>query len=96
MGLLQGGGLEAGRIQEIYEALAEAFAIARRLGLPDGIAFVGVQLAQIMALGGLRDGALGVLDEAEAAFTTLNHADGIAHVRALRAQIAGGDGPAGR
>ena len=87
--LLESGGLEAGRIQEIYEALAEAFAIARRLGLSDGTAFVGIQLAQVMAMGGLRDEALTVLDDAEAAFATLGHTEGLAHVGALRARIAG-------
>ena len=44
-------------------------------------------LAQVMAMGGLRDEALAVLDQAEAAFQKLGKADGVAHVRQLREQI---------
>ena len=87
MGLLQGGGLEQGRVQEIYEALAEAFAIARRLGLPDGVGAVGLQLAPILALGGHREEALGVLDEAEAAFRKLGNRQSVELVNELRTQL---------
>jgi hypothetical protein len=87
--LLAAGGLEHGRIQEIYEALAEAFAIFQRLGLPDGIAFNGSLLAQVLAIGGQRDDALTVLDAAEAGFSKLGHADGLDHVASLRAAIRG-------
>ena len=48
---------------------------------------VGAMLAQIMAMGGLREEALAVLDQAEAAFQKLGKADGVAHVRQLREQI---------
>ncbi|MEM6744599.1 MAG: AAA family ATPase [Pseudomonadota bacterium] len=89
--LIEGGGLEQGRHQEIYEALAEAFAIAKHLQIPDGIAFIGSQLAQVMAMRGLRDQALTVLDDAEAGFAKLGHAEGLEHVRQLRHEI-GGDG----
>ncbi len=81
------GGLEHGRIQEIADALAEAWDIARRLKLPDGVGFVGLQLAQVLAIGGLRDEALAVLDEAETAFAKLGHAAGLQHVAALREAI---------
>jgi hypothetical protein len=67
-GLLAGGALRAGRIQEVFEALAESYAIAQELRIPDGIGYVGVQLAQILAPGGQREQALRVLDEASAAF----------------------------
>ena len=83
------GGVEKGRIQEIYEALAELFAIAARLGAPDGIAHVGALLAQVLAMGGHRDEALAVLDQAEAAFRKLGDADGIEHVQQLRRTITG-------
>jgi tetratricopeptide (TPR) repeat protein len=85
--LMTAGGLEHGRIQEIFEALAEAFSIARRLGIPDGIAGVGAQLAQVLALAGHRDEALAVLDKAEAGFQKLGHAEGLAHVGQLREAI---------
>jgi hypothetical protein len=85
--LLAAGGLEKGRNQEIYEALAESYGIALKLGRPDGIAIVGAQLAQVMAVGGLRDEALAVLDQAEAAFQKLKDAAGVTRVRQLRERI---------
>jgi len=85
--LLQADGIKKGRIQEIYDALAESYGIALKLGFPDGIAYVGDQLAEVMAAGGLRDEALVVLDQAEAAFQKLKKADGVAHVRQLRERI---------
>jgi hypothetical protein len=81
-------GINKGRILEIFAALAESYALMRKLGLPDGIGYVGAELAQIMAMGSLRDEALGVLDEAEAAFQKLGKADGVAQVRQLREQIS--------
>ena len=91
--LLATGGLEQGRIQEISEALAEAFAIAQKLSEPDGIAFVGHQLAQVLAIDGHRDDALTVLDAAEAGFRKLDHAAGLDHVAKLRASIRGEQKP---
>ena len=88
-GLIAAGGLEQGRIQEIYDALAEAFGIARKLRLPDGIAFIGIQLADILARAGHRDEALAVLDEAEAGFRVLGHAEGVEHVGRMREAIRG-------
>ena len=38
-------------------------------------------------MGGLRDEALAVLDQAEAAYQKLRDADSVAHVRQLREQI---------
>jgi hypothetical protein len=87
-GLLAAGGPEQGRIQEIYDAMAESSAIAHKLGLADVVSGVGAMLAQVMAMGGLRDEALAVLDQAEAAFAKLGDARGVAHVRTLRKQIA--------
>ncbi|BBK40815.1 hypothetical protein STVA_08350 [Allostella vacuolata] len=87
--LLEAGAIEDGRVQEVFDALAEAFAIARRLGLPDGVAATGGLLAQVMAMGGHRDAALEVLDEVEQAHAMLGRADGVGQVRDLRARIAG-------
>jgi hypothetical protein len=88
-GLIATGGLKQGRIQEIYNALAEAFGIAQNLRWPDGIAFVGIQLAEILALAGHPDEALAVLDQAEAAFRVLGRAAGIERVGRLRETIRG-------
>jgi hypothetical protein len=85
--LLDNGGLKKGHIQEIYEALAESYAITLKLGVADGIGSVGAMLAQVMAIRGLRDEALAVLDQAEAAFQKLKDAAGVARVRELREHI---------
>ena len=85
--LLASNGLETGRIQEIYEALAEAFAIALQLKLPDGTAFIGLSLAQVMMIGGLADEALEVLDAVDLAFATLGDAEGAEAAREVRRQI---------
>src|SRR5262249_4319806 len=63
--LLYGDGLEAGRAQEIFDALAESCNIMLKLGLPDGIGAVGAMLAQVLAAGSHRDEALNILDQAE-------------------------------
>ena len=86
--LLDAGGIEKGRIQEIYEALAESIRIAQKArASPTESRASALILAQVMAIGGLRDEALAVLDQAEAAFQKLGKADGVAHVRQLREQI---------
>ncbi len=87
--LLGSGGIEAGRVQEIYDALAESYAIALKLGHPDGVGPVGALLAQVLAMGGHRENALAVLDQAEAAFAKLGNAGGVAHVNELRGGIKG-------
>jgi hypothetical protein len=88
-GLIAAGGLEQGRIQEICDALAEAFGIAQKLRLSDGIAFIGIQLAEILAFAEQRDEALGVVDEAEAGFRVLGHNEGVEHVGRMREAIRG-------
>ena len=85
--LLEADGIQQGRIQEIYDALTEAYGIARQLGLRDGIAAIGPTLAQILALGGHQEEASTVLDEAEAAFEKLGNADGVSQIRKLRAAM---------
>jgi hypothetical protein len=89
MALLEADGLRQGRLQEILDALAEAYAIAHRLGLPDGIAAIGPTLAQILAIGGHQDEALTVLDAAEAACEKLGDTASVLRVRELRAAIRG-------
>ena len=93
--LIEDGGLQEGRAQEICDTLAEAFGIFRQLGLPDGIAFTGFPLAQVLALGGHREDARRVLDDVDAAFERLGHAEGLAAARGLRGQIDDADRPAG-
>ena len=85
--LLRSGDLDGSRIKEILEALAEAFMIAKELQLADGIAFVGGDLAQVLAVGENFDEAFSVLDDAEAAFVKLKDTRGLQHVADLRRSI---------
>jgi len=48
-------------------------------------------LAQLLAMGGHRDAALRVLDEAEAAYRKLDDGQDVAQVRRLRELIAARD-----
>ncbi|WP_422378537.1 hypothetical protein [Roseibium sp.] len=65
------GALERGEVQEIYDALAEAFEIAISLKIPDGIGSTGFLLGQVIVLGGHYDDAIKVLEAAIAAFEVL-------------------------
>jgi len=85
--LIESGGLAQGRFQQIYEALAQAFAIAKQLQVPDGIAYVGRDLAPILALDGLFDEALAVVADAEVAFAKLGDKAGLTSVAELRRLI---------
>jgi hypothetical protein len=67
--------------------LSESYAIALKLGLTNGIAVVGVQLAQILAVGGLQEEAISVLDVAEVAFQKLRSFEDLTDVRRLRDHI---------
>lgn len=89
--LLENGGMAHGRIQEIFEALFEAYQIANQIGLPDGIAFVGIELAQVIAICGLTDEALAILDVVDAAFAKLGNAEGRANVTELRIRFGSQD-----
>ena len=82
-------GIDQGRIQEIHDALAEAFSLARELQLPDRIALAGIQLAQILILRGHHENALQVLGEVENGFRQLNDAEGLEAVQRLRQTIVG-------
>lgn len=85
---LQRGDHKRGGIQAIYDDLAAAYAISRRLGRPDFIGGIGVLLAQVLAMRGQRDEALQMLDQAEAAFVKLGREAGVTQVRQLRAMIS--------
>ena len=61
--------------------------IAKELQLADGIAFVGGDLAQVLAVGENFDEAFSVLDDAEAAFVKLKDTRGLQHVADLRRSI---------
>ncbi|HYI49182.1 MAG TPA: tetratricopeptide repeat protein [Allosphingosinicella sp.] len=85
--LIANGGLADQRIDEIYDALTEAFQLAQKLAVPDGIGFVGVMLAQVMLIMNLKQAATPVLDACEAAFTKLRDERNLATVRQLREQF---------
>ena len=82
--MIDQGGLNDARVAEISDLSSEAFTIARQLNLANGIAHSGVLLAQVLAKTGRGEEALPVLDEAEAAFTKLGNAEGLARAKALR------------
>ena len=86
---LQRGDHLRGELQSIHDDLATAFALSIKLGRPDFIGGVGVLLAQVLAMGGLKGEALGVLDAAEQAWSKLGNTQGIANIATLRAMIAG-------
>jgi tetratricopeptide (TPR) repeat protein len=85
---LQRGDHEHEGLQTIYDELAEAYGIGLKLGRPDYIGGIDQLLAQVMAMGGLRDEALEVLDQAEAAYRQLGRDNGVAQIRQLREAIA--------
>ena len=74
-------------LQVIHDELAEAFGLSVKLQRPDFIAHIGAVLAQVLAMGGLRDEALTVLDAAEQGFRTLGNSAGVGQIEALRQQI---------
>ncbi len=86
---LQRGDHQRGELQAIHDDLAKSFAINCKLEHPNGIGAVGVLLAHVLALGGLKDEALEILKAAEQAWTKLGNTQGIAHIATLRARIAG-------
>jgi len=89
---LERGDHQRGEIQSIYEELQEAFDINKHLQRPDGVGAVGVLLAQVLAMGGHKDEALAVLQDARSAFELLKMRDGVAHADRLAAMIRGEGG----
>jgi len=86
---LERGDHQRGELQAIHDDLAKSFAINCKLEHPNGIGAVGVLLAHVLALGGLKDEALEILKAAEQAWSKLGNTQGIANIAALRAMIAG-------
>lgn len=86
---LQRGDHRQGAAQAIFEELADAYSIAKKLGQADGVGSIGLLLAQMLALGGEREAALRVTNEAEAAFRHLDDNANVAQVLSLREAIVG-------
>jgi tetratricopeptide (TPR) repeat protein len=84
---IQRGGLESGESQPIADELGESFAINQKLQRADGIAISGHLLGQVLAMGGLTEQALEVLDVSAGAFEKLGMQDQVGEVRQLQEQI---------
>lgn len=88
---LQRGDHRQGAAQAIFEELADAYSIVKKLGQADGVGSIGLLLAQMLALGGEREAALRVTTEAEAAFRHLDDSANVAQVLSLREAIIGAE-----
>ncbi len=86
---LQRGDHERDGLQEICEDMAQAFALLPTLGRPHGLGVVGLRLAEVLAMRGLKDEALVALDEAVAASKGVGDTAGVAKADNLRRAIAG-------
>jgi hypothetical protein len=75
---LSRGGWNQDEAAVICNELAESYGINLQLGHADGIGNVGELLAQVLAVAGLPEEALTVLDEAAAAFAKLQNAQRLA------------------
>jgi len=84
---LSRGGWVQDEASLIVKELAESYGIIRQLGHADGMANVGTLFGQVLAAAGLPEEALTVLDEAATAFAKLQHAQGLAQIRALQNEI---------
>ena len=81
------GGIESGELQTIYEELSESFGIYLKLQRVDGVAYSGMLLGQVLAVGGMTDEALQVLDQSAAAFEKLQFTKQVETVRDLQKRI---------
>ena len=72
--------------QEAIKTLAESFAVFRRLDEPQGIAFVGLELARILSKNEHAE-ALKTLAAAESAFERLGDTGRLTDIRVLRQKI---------
>lgn len=88
---LHRGDHRQGAAQAIFEDLADAYSTAKKLGQADGVGGIGLLLAQMLAMGGDKDGALRVTDEAEAAFRHLGDEANVAQLLSMRDAITGLD-----
>ena len=86
--LIQNGGLEQGKAQEIYDAAAEAFAICSQLGEAVGIGHNGMLLAQILTMAGQKNDAFNVLGQAKQAFLKLKDTQNVDRCEQLEQQIS--------
>ena len=77
--------------EEILSSLSEAFVIFEKLDEPQGIAFTGAPLSELLVAGRDRKRALTVLDKARAAFARIGHAEGLADCDDLGRQFEGDD-----
>ncbi|MCB0047735.1 MAG: hypothetical protein KDD92_20100, partial [Caldilineaceae bacterium] len=81
---LKRGGWQQGEHQEIYEELAESFALWRQIQRFDGIAVVGELLGQVLAAVGQTAEAIVVFDAAIAAYTRLGWASKAAGLEEMK------------
>jgi tetratricopeptide (TPR) repeat protein len=75
-------------IVETLMAFAESFGIFQKLNDTEGIALVGLHLADVMTTVGLTEQILPVLAETEAALTKLSNSKGLEFAAILRARMA--------
>ena len=85
--MLERGDHQRGGLQEIYDHLAEAFAISVGSGRAEFIAGIGPLLAQVMAMRGSTIEAMTVLEQAETASRALGHERGLKQITQLRQEI---------
>ena len=85
---LSRGGLEKGEAQAIFDDLMVSFSFFQKLQRPDGVAFVGSTLGQVLAVAGHKEEAVAVLDQSASAFDQIGMADQAAQARALLEKIS--------
>ena len=73
--------------QQVYDDLAESYAIARRMGLPPAIVGIGSELARFLADADAPAEAAKIADEVADALAKLGQAENAAAVRAEAAQL---------
>ena len=86
--LMAQGALEDQRATEVLSALVEAYRIATELRFPDGIGYAGLQLAQVLAMAGLKDEALAVLTPVKVALQKIGDTSAIAAADKIIEQLA--------
>ncbi|MGL4406850.1 MAG: tetratricopeptide repeat protein, partial [Zoogloea sp.] len=74
-------------IRTIFLEMEEAYRLVTQLGRVEAVGSIGIFWAQILDLADKCQAAHQVLNEAEAAFSLLKHAQGLATIQALRQRI---------